>query len=399
MVAKLKRRLEESMPEQSKLPVRSRILGYTAFFIFVLVITLIIIYLREQAKLKLHTVTEAQAVQLVAVLVIKPGPASEEVVLPANVQAWHDASIFARSNGYVKQWYVDIGSRVKKGDLLAELEAPEVNQQLQQAEADLNTAIANETLAAITAKRWLNLLKTHSVSKQETDEKVSNEKATRALVNAARANRDRLRYLVSFQRVVAPFDGVISYRNTDIGALINAGSGSNVYELFRIVQSNPLRIYVQIPQIYTSNIKPDMTVTLRFPEYPGRTFPAKLLQTADAISVATRTLLAQFMTDNAKGELLPGSYTEMHFDMPLSQKLIRIPVNTLIFRSKGLQVGTVDSNDRVVLKSITISRDFGKEVEVNSGLQAGERVILNPPDSIFNGQKVRVVPEKQKGLT
>lgn len=364
----------------------------------ILLLAFIIIFFRVQAKMKLRATTNAQAIPVVATLITKPGPSSEEIILPATVQAWHDATIYARINGYIKKWYVDIGSHVKAGDLLAEIEAPEVDAQLHQAEADLNTAIANEDLALITAKRWVNLLKSDSVSKQETDEKVSNEKATAALMVAAQANRDRLRELVAYERVIAPFDGTISLRAIDIGSLINAGSGSNNFPLFHIVQSDPLRIYVQIPQTYVSNIKPDMVVSMHFSEYPGKSFPAKLYQTADAIDVASRTLQAQFWANNPKKELLPGGYTEMHFNMPLSPKLIRLPVNTLLFRAENLQVGVVDSNNKVSLRTITISRDFGNEVEISTGIKAGERVILNPPDALFEGQEVRLAPEQNNAL-
>jgi len=375
--------------------ISRRIIG---FLCLIFLLALVVIFFRVKAQSGLRTYTENHAVLTVASLITKPGPSTEEIILPANVQAWHEATIFARTNGYIKKWYVDIGSRVKQGDLLAEIEAPEVNAQFHQTEADLNTAIANQELAFITAKRWVNLLKTDSVSKQETDEKLSAAKATAAMVIAARANRDRLRELVNYERVIAPFDGTISLRSIDIGSLINAGSGTNNFPLFRIVKSNPLRVYVQIPQTYMNRIKSDMEVTLHFTEHPDKVFHAKLFETANAIDAITLTLLAQFWADNPKEELLPGGYTEMHFKMPLSSKLIRLPVNSLLFRSKGLQVATIDNNHKVVLKSITISRDFGNEVEINTGLQVGERVILNPTDSIFNGQEVRLAPENKNSV-
>ncbi|WP_028388226.1 efflux RND transporter periplasmic adaptor subunit [Legionella fairfieldensis] len=381
---------------EDKRPIKFKFSGrfYSAISL-ILVLALTIIFFRIRAAETLRTDTNTHSVRVVATFVTKPGPAAEEIVLPATVQAWHEATIYARINGYIRKWYVDIGSRVKKGDLLAEIEAPEVDAQLNQAKADLNTAIANEDLARVTAKRWVNLLKSDSVSQQETDEKVSAQKATTAIVAAAQANRDRLHDLVSYERVIAPFDGTISLRSIDIGSLINAGSGANVFPLFHIVQSNPLRVYVQIPQTYATRIKPDMQVTLHFTEYPGKIFPAKLYQTADAINATTRTLLAQFTAANPREELLPGGYTEMHFSMPLSPKLIRVPVNALLFRSQGLQVATVDNANKVVLKSITVSRDFGNEVEVSTGLNIGERVILNPSDGIVNGETVRLAEEKK----
>lgn len=391
MAASIKESKGKRMSDESQLPTESHTSRRILIAVcLILLLAFIIIFFRVQAKMRLRVDTNAQAVPVVATLITKSGPLTEKIVLPGKVQAWHEATIYARTNGYIRNWYVDIGSRVKEGDLLAIIEAPEVNAQLHQAEADLHTAIANKDLADITAKRWLHLLKSDSVSKQEADEKVSNLKATTAIVNSAQANRNRLRDWVSYERVIAPFDGTISLRAIDIGSLINAGSGNNVFPLFHIVQSNPIRVYVQIPQTYVSNIKPDMKVNLHFTEYPGKTFPAKLYKTADAIDVNSLTLLAQFWADNPKNELLPGGYTEVHFNMPLSPKLIRLPVNTLLFRAEGLQVGVVDKNNKVVLRSVTVSRDFGNEVEVSTGLDIGERVILNPPDALIAGQEVKL---------
>lgn len=379
------------MSDESQLPMASHTSRRVIIIVcLILLLAFVIIFFRVQAKMTLRVETNANAVPIVATLTTKPGPLTEEIILPGKVEAWHEATIYARTNGYIKDWYVDIGSKVKEGDLLAIIEAPEVNAQLHQAEADLHTAIANKDLADITAKRWLHLLKSDSVSKQETDEKVSNLKATTAIMKSAQANRDRLRDLVSYERVIAPFDGTISFRNIDIGSLINAGSGTNVFSLFHIVQSNPIRVYVQIPQTYVNNVKPNMEVSLYFTEHPGKKFPAKLYKTADAINVDSLTLLAQFWADNPKDELLPGGYTEVHFNMPLSSKLIRLPVNTLIFRAQGLQVAVVNKNNKVDLRPITISRDFGTEVEVNTGLQVGELVILNPPDALIAGQEVKI---------
>ncbi|WP_412754485.1 efflux RND transporter periplasmic adaptor subunit [Legionella donaldsonii] len=379
------------MSDESQLPMASHTSRRVIIIVcLILLLAFVIIFFRVQAKMALRVETNANAVPIVATLTTKPGPLTEEIILPGKVEAWHEATIYARTNGYIKDWYVDIGSKVKEGDLLAIIEAPEVNAQLHQAEADLHTAIANKDLADITAKRWLHLLKSDSVSKQETDEKVSNLKATTAIMKSAQANRDRLRDLVSYERVIAPFDGTISFRNIDIGSLINAGSGTNVFSLFHIVQSNPIRVYVQIPQTYVNNIKPNMEVSLYFTEHPGKKFPAKLYKTADAINVDSLTLLAQFWADNPKDELLPGGYTEVHFNMPLSSKLIRLPVNTLIFRAQGLQVAVVNKNNKVDLRPITVSRDFGTEVEVNTGIQVGELVILNPPDALIAGQEVKI---------
>ncbi|MGQ3892437.1 efflux RND transporter periplasmic adaptor subunit [Legionella sp. CNM-4043-24] len=351
-----------------------------------LVIFLVLLRVRSDSVLAKET--DYQAISVVQTMIVKPGTGSEELVLPGNVQAWHEATIYARTSGYIKKWYVDIGSHVKKGELLAEIESPEIDAQLRQADADLRTAIANEALAKSTAERWLSLVKSDFVSKQEAEEKVSAAKALTATVNSARANKERLMQLVSFERVVAPFDGIISSRTTDTGALIDADS--TAVPLFRIVQSSPLRVYVQVPQSYAAALRHNMTATLHFPEYPDRHYTATLLKTASAIDPGTRTLQAQFSTDNEKGELLPGSYTEVHIKLPISTQLLRIPVNALLFQSAGLQVATIDKNNRVRLKLITVSRDFGNELEVSSGLEAGERIVLNPSDSIFDGEQVRL---------
>ncbi|MBN9288266.1 MAG: efflux transporter periplasmic adaptor subunit [Gammaproteobacteria bacterium 39-13] len=343
---------------------------------------------------ELKRTTKQQAIPIVATIKAMPGEMEEEIVLPGNVQAWHEATIFARTSGYIKKWMVDIGSRVKKGDLLAFIETPEVDAQLRQAEADLKTAIANNELAQSTAIRWRSLLTTNSVSKQEADEKISTAKASETIVKSTRANRDRLKELVGFKEVVAPFDGIITSRTTDIGSLIDAGSNVGL-ELFRIVQSNPLRVYVNVPQNYSSRITPKMDVTLRFAEHPGKSYQAKLRQTAKAIDPVTRTLLIELTVDNSKGELLPGGYTEVHLKLPSPEGSVRLPVNTLLFRAQGLQVATLPEDGKVVLKSVTIGRDFGTEVEISSGLKEGEIIILNPPDALETGQVVRVASSQQ----
>jgi len=335
--------------------------------------------------------TEQAAVLSVATVLAAKSAAFVEIILPGNVQAWHESTIYARTNGYVLKWLVDIGAYVKTGDLLAQIATPEVNAQLRQAEADLKTAEANNNLAQTTAKRWIILWKTDSVSKQETDEKISDAKAKAAIEVATRANRDRLKDLVSFERVVAPFDGVITSRLTDIGRLINAGSGT--VPLFRMAQTNPLRVYVRVPEYYSSNVKPGITTVLQFPQHPGKSYPAVLLDTAKAIDVVTRTLLVQFQVANPNNDLFAGSYTEVHLKLP-AQNSVLLPVNTLIFRAEGMQVATIDGDHQVVIKSIMIGRDYGDVVEVVNGVKPNEAVILNPPDSLLNGQEVRIISTK-----
>ena len=365
-----------------------RLIIAIAVFLFIL---LVIIFFRVYAAINLRNETLADAVPIVRVMEAKREAGVDKIILPGNVQAWHESPIFTRTNGYVKKWYVDIGSRVKKGDLLAVIETPELDAQERQAKADLNTAIANNQLAQITAKRWLNLLKTESVSQQETDEKVSSAAALEAAMFSAKANLQRLQELVGFEQVIAPFDGVITARATDIGDLIDAGSSSTARPLFRIAQTSPLRIYVKIPQYYSARIKPNMSVKLHFAEHPKQVFPAKLFETAHAIDPKTRTLLAQFVSKNKNGELLPGGYTEVWFTLPIPPKTVILPVNTLLFRAQGLQVAVLGKDNKIVLKSVTVQRDFGSKVELATGVSPGERIVINPPDSIMSGETVRVV--------
>ncbi|QMT61364.1 efflux RND transporter periplasmic adaptor subunit [Legionella sp. PC997] len=361
-----------------------------AITVFLFILSVIIV-LRIYAAIHLRNETLADAVPVVRVMTAQQEKGVDKIILPGNVQAWHESPIYARTNGYIKKWYVDIGSHVKKGDLLAVIETPELDAQERQARADLKTAIANNQLAQITAKRWLHLVKTESVSQQETDEKVSTAAALEAAMFAAKANLQRLQELVGFERVIAPFDGVITDRATDIGDLINAGSSSTAKPLFRIAQTSPLRIYVKIPQYYSSRIKPNMTVDLHFAEHPKQVFSAKLFETAQAIDPNTRTLLAQFISPNKNKELLPGGYTEVWFTLDIPPKTVILPVNTLLFQAQGLQVATLNKDNKIVLKSVTLRRDFGATVEIATGVLPGDRVVLNPPDAIRNGESVRVV--------
>lgn len=318
-----------------------------------------------------------------------PAAAGDHLVLPGNVKAFADAPIYARTSGYLKRWYVDIGTRVSAGQLLAEIDTPEVDQQLAQAEADLASAEANNQLAQSTAARWKNLLATDSVSPQDADEKAGDALAKAALVKAARANVSRLRQLQGFKRIVAPFAGIITARNVDIGDLINPGN-SGQHELFHIVSSKKLRIYVQVPQSSASDIKVGMTAQLHFPEHPDQTFAANVASTSDAIDPVSRTMLVQLLADNSKGELLPGAYAEVHFHLPISTTMLRLPANTLLFHEKGIQVAIVDSSNHVAIRTLTLGRDFGKTVEVASGITANDAVIVNPPDTIAAGDVVIV---------
>jgi RND family efflux transporter MFP subunit len=354
------------------------------------------IWSRVNAETALVKVTEDEARSTVSVIAAKAGPAEESVVLPGTVQAEYDTPIYARTSGYVKHWYTDIGTRVKAGALLAEIDSPEVDQQLRQAKADLQTAQANNRVAQATAKRVHALLPSQSVSAEQDDQASSDAAAKAALVASAEANVERLNQLVGFERLVAPYDGVVTARETDVGNLINAGSGSGP-ELFRVADTRKLRIYVQVPQSYAALIKPGVVSELRFPEYPGRTFPATLVRTADAIEPRARTLLVELEADNANGELFPGGYTDVHFTLPITQRGVSIPANALLFRAEGLRVASVAQDGVVTLHAITLGRDLGTTVEVATGVEPGASIILNPPASLVDGARVRVQADGNRG--
>jgi len=369
-------------------------------FLLALVIAVLLVVFgilpRIQARTALRQETMRMAVPTVAVVQPKRSAPAQEIVLPANVQAFADAPIYARTNGYLKRWYVDIGSRVKEGQLLAEIDTPEVTQQLRQARADLGTAQANLNLSKITADRYQGLLKTDSVSKQESDNAAGDYEAKQANVQSAQANVKRLEELQSFQRIYAPFSGVITARNTDVGALINSGSSSgNGNELFHITQPDKLRVYVSVPQIYSQAAKAGITADLTLAEFPGRRFQGKLVRTANAIDPTSRTLLVEIAVDNPTGQLFTGSYAEVHFKLPTPTTSLILPVDTLLFRSEGLRVATVGQGQKVELKQITIGHDFGSEVEVVAGLNGNEDVIVNPPDSVVEGEAVRIAQTQQ----
>jgi RND family efflux transporter MFP subunit len=358
---------------------------------------------RLDAETALARVTDDAALPTVATVVAQAGPAEEEVVLPGTVQAEYDTSIYARTSGYVKRWYVDIGARVRAGDILAEIDSPEVDQQLAQARAQLvqmQAALAqsqaNEELAKVTTGRSAILVRQGWTSQQQGDQDRLTYAGSIAAVGVARANMEaqqaqvsRLEQLTGFERVAAPFDGVITSRQVDIGNLINAGSGTGP-ELFRIADTSKLRIYVQVPQSYAASIKPGLDVDLRFPEYPGRTFPAALVRSASAIDPHARTLLVQLEADNAKGELLPGGYTEVHFKLPIAGRGVLVSANALLFRAEGPQIATTGQDGHVVLHTVTLGRDFGTSVEVQTGIAPGDVVVLNPPTLLETGGQVRL---------
>ena len=389
-------------PEQSQEQPSNRKKGWLiAVLAFVVVAIVVIsgIVPRVRARSTLRNETNQLAVPAVIVAQPKKSAPGQEVILPANVQAFRDAPIYARTNGYLKRWYVDIGARVKSGQLLAEIDTPEVDQQLHQARADLGTAEANMHLSEITASRYQGLLKSDSVSQQDADNATGDFAAKKAIVQSAQANLRRLEELQSFEKIYAPFDGVITARNTDIGQLINSGSSTGTKsELFHIAAPGKLRVYVNVPEIYSRAAKPGLKADLTLDEFPGRRFEGTLVRTADSIDLSSRTLLVEIEVNNPTGELLSGAYAAVHLKLPGNISTFTIPVNTLLFRSEGLRVAVVKDN-KAELVPLTLGRDFGSEVEVLVGLKGDENLIVNPPDSIVSGQQVRLASnaEPQKG--
>jgi RND family efflux transporter MFP subunit len=344
---------------------------------------------RATANTALQQDTRHNAVATVVVTYPEAGAPLQEIVLPGNTQAFTDTPIYARTNGYLRRWYFDIGAHVKAGQLLAEIETPEVDQQLQQAQADLATAQANYSLARSTAARWQFLMKSDSVSKQETDEKLSDLDAKKATVDSASSNVRRLQETQGFQKVYAPFSGVITARNVDTGALISAGANTPARELFHLASINTLRVYVNVPEVYSRAAVPGSLATLTLDEYPDRVFHGKLVRNANAIDSATHTLLVEVDVDNQKGELLPGAYVAVHMKLPGQVRAVTIPSNALMFREEGLRAAIV-RDGKTELVPIKIGRDFGHAVEVVSGLSGKDPVILNPQDSLISGTPVTI---------
>jgi RND family efflux transporter MFP subunit len=379
-------------------PLR-RWLGVAIAVLVVAVLLVTGILSRVRARTKLKAETNQVALTSVSVVAPKQTAPAEEIILPGNVQPFITSPVYARTNGYLKKWYFDIGAHVKKGQLLAVIETPEVDQQLQQARSNLSTAQANLELATITKTRYQGLLKTHAVAQQDADNAVGTYNANKAIVQADQAAVDQYAALVSFEKVYAPFDGVITARNTDIGDLINSGSSTGVKtDLFHIVQPGMLRVYVNVPEEYSRGIKVGMTADLALAEFPGRTFQGNLVRTADAINMTTRTLLVEIDVANPTNTLLTGSYAEVHFKIPTQGSTFIIPVNTLIFRSEGLRVGVV-KDDKVTLTTVTPGHDFGNEIEIVAGLKPEDQIIINPPDSIVTGQQVQIVQATLPGDT
>ncbi|HLZ82241.1 MAG TPA: efflux RND transporter periplasmic adaptor subunit [Caulobacteraceae bacterium] len=350
---------------------------------------------RVQADQTLRRWTTAQAIPVVRLASVA-GLNSQNLVLPGTVQAFNDAPIHARVSGYLKRWYADIGSPVKTGQVLAEIDTPDLDQQLNQAKADLATAVANQQLSQITAQRWAGLLAKDAVARQDADNKNGDLAAKTTLVASARANVQRLEALESFKRITAPFDGVVTSRSTDIGALITVGGPTDV-PLFTVAAENRLRIYVQVPQNYSADIKPGMTASFTVPEHPGQVFTATVAASADAITPQTGSLLIQLQIDNTAHQLKPGDYAQVRFDLPPDDGAIRAPASALMFRDSGMSVAVAGPDGRVAIKPVTLGRDFGATVEIAYGLAATDRVIDNPPDSLRAGDLVRVSAPRPAG--
>jgi RND family efflux transporter MFP subunit len=343
----------------------------------------------QRASATLAERTEAQAIVTVATTRPQSGSEGTDLVLPGNVQANTDAPIYARTSGYLRSWKVDIGARVKAGQVLAEIDAPEVDQQLHAAEAEVANARATEQLAKTTAERWRGLRESDSVSRQAADEKLSLADTTQAQLSAAQANLQRVRELSGFKKIVAPFDGVVTARNTDVGQLIVAGGGAGP-ELFRIADVHQLRLYVRVPQAQAALMQPGLKAKVSFPDRPGQVFEATLERTSGALDATSRTLLAQLMVDNAAGELLPGGYAEVRFALPATAgTALRLPANVLLANGGTLRVATV-RDGAVVMKDVVVGRDFGGEVEIVQGVGPDDDVVLSPPDSLSAQTRIRV---------
>jgi RND family efflux transporter MFP subunit len=347
---------------------------------------------RVRAEATLRTVTDQMAIPSVSVVAPKHTAPATEIILPGNMQPFISSPIYARTDGYLKKWYFDIGAHVKAGELLAVIQTPEVDEQLAQARSTLNTAQANLELAQITRDRYQGLLTKHAVAQQDVDNAVGTYTANKAIVDADMANVRHFEALVSFEKVYAPFDGVITARNTDIGDLINSGSNTAPRtDLFDISQTRTLRVYVNVPEEYSQGVKPGQTAAeVALAEFPGKTFPGKLVRTSESINATTRTLLVEVDLDNPGGNLFSGSYAEVHLNIATQNSTYLLPVSALIFRSDKLQVGVV-RNGKVAVTDIIPGHDFGDQIEIVAGLKANDQVVLNPPDSLISGQQVTIV--------
>lgn len=348
------------------------------------------IMVRMQAHADQESFAVAQSVPTVTVVRPQSAVSGNLLTLPGTLQAWYSAQIYARVPGYLTKWYKDIGAHVRKGELLADIDTPELDQQIAQAKADLQNAQAARQLSDTTNQRWQRLVALGAVAKQDADNKAGDLAVKTAAEVSAKANLDRLMALKEFARITSPFDGVVTQRTTDIGALVNPGGVTGATQLFTVADLHKMRVYIQVPQNYSAQIHGNLTAELVLPEYPGEKFQARLDSTSDAISNQSNTLLVELDADNPDGKLKPGEYAEVSFSLPTPASTVTIPASALLFRGDGLRVATVNSQNHVVLKTVTVAEDLGTSVRLNFGLSATDRVIDNPPDSIGNGDAVRV---------
>lgn len=350
------------------------------------------VVIRHNHEAKLDQWTQSQSIQTVELISPIPGSGEQELILPGDIEAYYEAPLHSQVSGYVNMWYYDIGAKVRAGEVLAKIDTPELDQQLEQAKGELAKAEANAKLSKLTSKRWEALRASVAVSPQSADEKAGDVNVRTADVTAARANVERLNAMKGFAQIVAPFAGVVTARKVDVGALVGTGNGQY---LFKVADIHQMRVYVQAPQAYASRLRQGMIATLKLPQYPNRSFQAKLSTTSNAISQQSRTLLVQLLADNGDGALWPGSYTEVHFKLPDNPAVLRVPASALLFRGEHLKVATLGPDNKVVLKPIEVVRDLGVAVEVSSGIDLSERIIDNPSDSIAEGDVVRVAGEKE----
>lgn len=364
------------------------------------IVAIAVVVIGVTTRAKNHTTlkewTDKQAIPTVSVGFPIVGIEGASLELPGRFEAYARAPIYARVSGYLKSWQTDIGTQVKAGQLLAEIETPDLDQQLLQARADLASAQANVGLAETTAKRWQEMLETQSISKQEVDEKTGDYTSKQAMVKAAEANVNRILALKGYARIVAPFNGSVTARNTDTGALINAGGSATDLPLFEVSDTRKLRLYVNVPQNYVGSIKPGTKAKITVPEYPDKTYTATVKSTSGSIDIASGTTLMQLAVDNATGELLPGGYANVKLDLPSNKSALSVAASALIFDQAGLRVATVNDDSKVLLKTIVIARDFGKTIELYSGVEATDSVIENPPDGIKNGDQVNIAKKQQQ---
>src|SRR5215467_6702011 len=380
-----------SEPESRIPPRKSKLFPSLILAALVLVVVGAFTLLQRRSQYQaLAKETETLAIPTVAVIHPSVEPSSEGLVLPGTLQAYVESPIYARTNGYLKKWYRDIGSRVRTGELLADIDTPEVDQQLVQAKADLETAKANANLSRITAARYEELIKTDGVSKQEVDNAAGDYAAKQAIVASAEANVRRLAELESFKHIYAPFSGVITRRNVDIGTLINAGNGGATQQLFFLAQTDPIRVYVNVPESAAPSIRPGLAAYLELTQFPWRKFQGNVVRTVEAIDPATRTLLSEVDVPNKNGELLTGGYAQVHLSVQIGGTRVQVPVNALLFRSEGLRAVVIDANHKTRLQALTIGCDFGTSLEVLQGLTPSDWIVLNPADSLEDNQQVNV---------